>query len=1206
MASVAAVCLSPAVVLNGPGAAQAVVGDLVHGISVSGVVSYGTSEFGSFDGPGADVMWCVQLGAKAPTAAQLKGVKATSVSVPRIAYLITRYKNKAAAGHTLDGTHAAISYLQHAHYDKGYGAVTASARRKAVEAWFEKNRASVWKLGQNLWDEAGRYAGAYTAKAGLKTSVAGGKGAGTLTASLVSAAGKTTPGMSGAITLSGPAAFGNGSRSKTFTSGTTPSTWTIDVTGTGTVTAKVAFSGLPGTTVNQYDAGSSRQTMWTDSTTASVSASASGTLGATPLTVSTSAGVQYSSAASAVIRDTISVKGPASLAGLNVPVTARAYWAGLAAPAQRASTSGGTAEAVGQPVTVTGRLDASGAVTLPVQTTSSKGAGYYTWVVSTPTLLGGIVPAYTSPFAVPSETVRVTASPLLRTQIDKQVVDEKAGLIKVRDQVFVTGANPGQKLTVTVVPYGPLTADPSTHPATVAPSGTPKLPTQTITITANSSGAGSTLTPWVDVPQPPLGETRWVTFVASFPATTNVSSAYASRFGDPAETTSVTRSAPGVPVISTIASTERAKAGETISDTLIVTPNDALLGQYPLRITSRLWRLSTQPVPGQSLPDDAVMVQQRTLEPINETGPEIRLTAKNKYTIPDEFDGMGWWVYTYSYPQGGDPDVDGYPAVDDETVHAEETVLVPWQPRAATTASDSRVRAGDTLSDHLVVRNGRPGSTVTVVSLLFGPLPAAPKTAVLPPLTDLEPVFTTETEIQIGADGNGTADTAPSDPLLGRGFYTWWTGIALDPGGTWPAWTDTYGLPAETSVVEWEPEVITRTSDQVATVGDELTDTLEVTGLPPGTSADVVSTLWVVPADRKVVESDDVPPDAVRQGAVATTVTSDADGTARGFTEAVTLTDPGHAVWTETITPQADDLFRAWHGRWGAATEITDVFDVTTTAQTSCAVGRAMTDVAHVAGAVPPGSTLVFKAYEQGNSEDPDDDPLVATTHPVTVTEAGDYTSPAVPCEKAATYYWREELTPPGDETPRHVGGPRLPNESTTSVSVVTTATSATLGGPIQDTAQVIGAPPPGSYLVFRAYRLEDGVDPETVDPDSLAASFESEHVPVTGPGRYSGTPFTPKQATSYLWVETLYDRSRVRVHTGVLGAEGETSTIAPPGTTPPGTTVPRPSTPPKEITTTPRLAFTGTNVRWYLGGAGVLIAGGAAAAWFTGPRRRA
>jgi hypothetical protein len=339
---------------------------------------------------------------------------------------------------------------------------------------------------------------------------------------------------------------------------------------------------------------------------------------------------------------------------------------------------------------------------------------------------------------------------------------------------------------------------------------------------------------------------------------------------------------------------------------------------------------------------------------------------------------------------------------------------------------------------------------------------------------------------------------------------------------------------------------------------------------------------------------------------VTTTLTSDADGAARAVTDPVVLADGGRAVWTETITPGPTDLLHAWRGRWGVASEVTDVFDVTTSAQPSCAIGHSMTDVAHVTGAVPSGSTLTFRVYQQSDGEDPTDDVLVATTEAVTVTTAGDYTSPAVACEKVATYYWREELTLPGETTPHHVGAPRLPNESTASVSVVTTATSTTLGGSIRDTADIAGAPPQGSYLVFRAYQLESGAEVDMIDPGDLEPSFESERVPVTGPGRYAGTPFTPNRSQDYWWVETLYDAAGERIHTGVLGAAGETSTITPPGTTPtpPGAT-PGPTAPPKIATTTPRLAFTGASLPWYLGGAGVLIGGGVAATWSAGLRRR-
>ena len=1199
--------------LGGAGPSRAAVGDLAHGISVTGVVGYGPSEFGSFDGPGSELMWCVQLGAKAPTAAQLRGVVPTSVTVPQVAYLITRYKTKAAAGFTLNQTHAAISYLQHARYDKGYGAVTAGARRADVEAWFKKNQKTIWSLGQDLWVEAGDYAGTYEAKVSLSTSVSGGAGTGDLKARVVSAAGRTTPGMVGTVTLTGPATFANGDKAKTFTSGTTANAWILKVSGTASVTAKVTFKELPGTKIDQYDASTSLQTMWLTGSTTSASATATDSVPSTPLSITTTAGVTYTQASAATIKDTIVIDGPTALAGLSVPVTYRAYWAGLAAPAQRAGTAGGTAEAVAAAVTATVKLNASGNYTLHVQAASSKGAGYYTWVVSTPALLGGIVPAHSSPFAVPSETVRVTAAPSIRTQLGKQIINEAAGMIRVRDQVFVTRANPNQTFTATVVSYAPLTTDPSLHPSATAPAGTPALATQTVTITTNANGEGSAYTSWIDVPQPPLGETRWVTFVASVPAVANISTGYTSSFGEATETTSATRSRPGEPVVSTVASAHRAKAGDTISDTLMIDPNGAPLDDYPLSVTSVLWYSCTEPVIGQPIPDDAVMVQDERLGPVSDLVNITELRGKNAYTIPDGVDGMGWWVYTYSYREAIERDLGGgggampsavgdivYPGVVDDTVHAEESILVPWQPEAVTTTSDARARAGDTLSDHLVVTGGRPGSTVKVQSMLWGPLAGFPAVQVLPPFDATELlVFGTTTEVTIGADGTGVADTAPSTPLLERGIYTWFTAIDQDPEITWRPWLDSYGLTAETSVVEWEPEVTTQTNARAATVGDALTDTFEVSGLPPNTETDIVSTLWVVPADEETVEGDTVPASAVKQGEVTTHVISDADGRASGATAPVVLADAGHAVWTETITPKADDLFRAWAGRWGVATEITDVFDVATTATPTCAVGRTMTDVAHVTGAVPPGSTLVFKVYAQSTSSDVDDDALVSTTDPIVVTGAGDYTSHSVSCQSVGTFYWREELTPPAGGAPVHVGAPRLPNESTTSVSVVTIATSTTSGGQIQDTALVSGTPPVGSYLVFRAYRVDGDTDVSLVDVGSLEPAFESDHIPVNGAGHYEGTSFTPTSGERFYWVETLYSADSVRIHEGVLGAAGETSILRLPRASP--TPTPTPDRPDR-----PRLPITGANLPWLLGCAAALLGGGLAARAFAQHKRRA
>ncbi|MDN5893323.1 MAG: LPXTG cell wall anchor domain-containing protein, partial [Nocardioides sp.] len=168
-------------------------------------------------------------------------------------------------------------------------------------------------------------------------------------------------------------------------------------------------------------------------------------------------------------------------------------------------------------------------------------------------------------------------------------------------------------------------------------------------------------------------------------------------------------------------------------------------------------------------------------------------------------------------------------------------------------------------------------------------------------------------------DGNATAVT---DALTvdERGFYVWHETIAAT--AEHEGWVGKYGQESETSIVPWQPQVTTQTSAQTAKPGAKITDTLTVTGLQPGATIEVITSLYG-PLKNKPAEADAPPKDAPVVGTLKLKVTADDSGSATVTTEPLTVDKPGYYVWHETITQTLEH--EAWIAIFGQASETTQV-----------------------------------------------------------------------------------------------------------------------------------------------------------------------------------------------------------------------------------------------------------------------------------------
>lgn len=262
-----------------------------------------------------------------------------------------------------------------------------------------------------------------------------------------------------------------------------------------------------------------------------------------------------------------------------------------------------------------------------------------------------------------------------------------------------------------------------------------------------------------------------------------------------------------------------------------------------------------------------------------------------------------------------------------------------FAPRVATRTSAAVTSPGSVLTDVLEVGTGEgttwpPGVEVDVVSTLWGPFTDRPAEA------DRAPAGAPAVgHVTTRVVGPGPA-TTPGLEVPAPGYYVWTEEIVADERQT--GWAGRFALADETSLARWQPSVETRTSDAVTFPGAQLRDHLRVSGLRPGASVAVRSTLWGPFADRP--EPAPAPPEgAPAVGTVTTqvggsrgvggsrvdggstggggTVESGGDGVVT--TQPLVVAEPGWYVWTETVAE--DEYHAAWASAFAAVAETTYV-----------------------------------------------------------------------------------------------------------------------------------------------------------------------------------------------------------------------------------------------------------------------------------------
>lgn len=346
-------------------------------------------------------------------------------------------------------------------------------------------------------------------------------------------------------------------------------------------------------------------------------------------------------------------------------------------------------------------------------------------------------------------------------------------------------------------------------------------------------------------------------------------------------------------------------------------------------------------------------------------------------------------------------------------------------------------------------------------------------------------------------------------------------------------------------------------------VGEKFHDTVLLQGrVPEGSQAD--ATLY------RQVDGDDSGKD---EEVLTTKRTTLSEGQAFADLEDVTVDKVGVYYWREHVYVPTKHTTTADHdkkvevektptitGKPRVSNETVNVVNVTTTTHRLEESGTKLQDKAKIEGDVVDGSYIIFTLWKQSDGDDSSKDEKVFTSDKVML-KAGqkEADSPTYEVKETGTYYWRESIYNPVEDTdippcvpptgntdedhpcdtPVHTEKPRTPGETTDVVKVTTKAqTNGTATKPVKDTALIEGKIPNDDYeLVFELWK-QNGND---VKDDKKVVTTDAVNVPQNAT-TVDSPEVTPTDAGTYYWREKLVEKSTNRlVHYGDARVPGET-----------------------------------------------------------------
>lgn len=533
-------------------------------------------------------------------------------------------------------------------------------------------------------------------------------------------------------------------------------------------------------------------------------------------------------------------------------------------------------------------------------------------------------------------------------------------------------------------------------------------------------------------------------------------------------------------------------------------------------------------------------------------------------------------------------------------------VAMDFQPTIGTQVASRFVAAGDRFVDRVevgvsanswIVVGGQPVRLVAR-GTLYGPFSSPPSPTPSPPAGS--PVVGTET---LTLAGPGTYTSTGTLRAGAPGFYVWVWAISKAEQGANGQYlrdgaADSFGRVAETHVVPFQPALTSRVDARLVNPGDMVGDTVDVFAADgdwlqvDGRYVPVTfeGTAYRVPGTW--------PPDTCRAGPVPTRVeaqaaeegqvlgrwTLTADGPGPYNAAPIALSEPGFVTWVWKVVkadqPPAwrDYVAADWEDSYGLVAETTSVrwpaqisslvreynilpggrvFDTVTVSGFPDDHGEFGGDGCWGADRDEVSHTVYGPFADDGlltDDLDLSDAPVLAEL--TTPARNGSYElgwdeQDAIVASEPGFYVVVSEFlgddrvqpyrSSPGDVRERFYVPPTPPVG--TPLTVITQAQPAALvGEPFDDIALVQGSPvPDGSVLVFRAY----GPTPPGAEPVCEDPFFESDPVPLRGPGVYRSAATSVSEPGEVFWVASVYGPDGLVLADGVCGAPGETTVVS-------------------------------------------------------------
>lgn len=448
--------------------------------------------------------------------------------------------------------------------------------------------------------------------------------------------------------------------------------------------------------------------------------------------------------------------------------------------------------------------------------------------------------------------------------------------------------------------------------------------------------------------------------------------------------------------------------------------------------------------------------------------------------------------------------------------------------KVSTTATPDTLLVGEGNHDVIRLTGVPPGRRTEVVSELYGPFRTREAISCTPE------TLTARHTLEVTKSGTVQSPTANPAAV---GFYTYVVRIAGDDNLN-PVATPC-GVPAETFVVETQPAVVTQVSAQQTAPGEQIHDTLNVTGLN-GERATVDVKLFGPFPTREDIACD---------GAPAWTGQVAADGDGTYTTAPFTLTTAGYYVYTESIA--AAGFVRAQQSECQVPAETTVARGApairTQISKQSTKPGDKVTDDVVVTGLGALRATVVAELW----GPYPTEQAMTCQGTPhwsgtLTANGDGTYTTDPVVVDRTGYYTYRERIdaTEAFDAVQTECGEAAETTITTAQPTVTTVASREVLkpGGRLYDTLRVRGL----------------GATPATVEvalygPFATRAAMRCTTAPVwtgqvrvNGDGAYRTAATTVDEVGFYTYRERLVEDGLVKGFQGECGVVSETALAAP------------------------------------------------------------